>query len=111
MMNELLALAGPKIARADLFKSGLEISLGRQNVVLTPDMATRNLKMRLAVPNLLVGLWVQLADALSRQPEFRICQHCKDWFEAGSRERRADAKFCSDEHRIEFNSLKRKKKG
>jgi len=38
----------------------------------------------------------------------RACAHCGAMFEAGrGAGRRADAKFCSDEHRVAFNSLKR----
>jgi hypothetical protein len=60
--------------------------------------------------DLLGGLWLQLALKLSGQTTVRACLHCGHWFEAGIRSgRRADAKFCSDEHRITFNSLKRTK--
>jgi hypothetical protein len=60
--------------------------------------------------DLLGGLWIQLALKLSGQTTIRPCLHCGHWFEAGIRSgRRADAKFCSDEHRIAFNSLKRTK--
>jgi hypothetical protein len=39
------------------------------------------------------------------------CWHCDIWFAAGRRtKRRLDAKFCCDEHRIEFNSLRRRSK-
>jgi hypothetical protein len=62
-------------------------------------------------PNtLLDGLWLQFAQAMTRGTQIRTCMHCADLFEAGlGTGRRLDAKFCSDEHRIAFNSLKRSK--
>jgi hypothetical protein len=62
-------------------------------------------------PNsLLDALWLQFGEAVTRGAQIRACQHCGRWFETGAGTgRRADAKFCSDEHRIAFNSLKRSK--
>jgi hypothetical protein len=58
---------------------------------------------------LLDGLWLQLGQALSSGASIRKCLQCGSWFPAGHGSgRREDAKFCSDEHRILFNSLKRK---
>jgi len=60
-------------------------------------------------PNtLLDALWLQFGQALTSGSQIRQCQHCADWFEAGrGTGRRLDAKFCCDEHRTAFNSLKR----
>jgi hypothetical protein len=59
---------------------------------------------------LIDGLWLQFAQAVTRGVQMRTCMHCGDLFEAGlGTGRRLDAKFCSDEHRIAFNSLKRSK--
>ena len=59
---------------------------------------------------LLDALWLQLGQALTVSAKIRQCEHCGNWFEAGrGTGRRLDAKFCSDEHRIAFNSLKRSK--
>lgn len=56
------------------------------------------------------ALWLQFGQAMMRGAQLRACLHCADWFEAGvGTGRRADAKFCSDEHRVAFNSLKRSK--
>jgi hypothetical protein len=62
-------------------------------------------------PNtLLDAIWLQFGEAVTRGAQLRACQHCGAWFEAGTGTgRRADARFCSDEHRIAFNSLKRSK--
>lgn len=60
-------------------------------------------------PNTLLDvLWLQFGQAITRGAQLRACHHCGLWFETGTGTgRRADAKFCSDEHRIAFNSLKR----
>jgi hypothetical protein len=68
------------------------------------------LRLRIVPRDLLSALWLQLAFKLSGKEKLRACLHCGDWFEAGAGTgRRADAKFCSDEHRVEFNSHKRSK--
>jgi hypothetical protein len=60
-------------------------------------------------PNtLLDALWLQFGQEVTRGVKMQTCQHCGAWFQAGAGTgRRADAKFCSDEHRVTFNSLKR----
>jgi hypothetical protein len=58
------------------------------------------------------ALWLQFGQAVTRGDQLRACLRCGDWFEAGvGTGRRADAKFCCDEHRKAFNSLKRSKRG
>ncbi len=72
------------------------------------DPLVRTLKWELRPKALLDALWLQLGQALTSDVQIRQCEHCGDWFEAGrGTGRRQDAKFCSDEHRIAFNSLKR----
>jgi hypothetical protein len=57
---------------------------------------------------LLDALWLQLGQALTGRALIRQCEQCRTWFEAGrGTGRRADAKFCSEEHKILFHSLKR----
>jgi hypothetical protein len=68
------------------------------------------LQLRILPKNLLSALWVQLAETLAGGAKIRSCTHCGQWFEAGpGTGRRLDAKFCSEEHQIHFNSLKRSK--
>jgi hypothetical protein len=52
------------------------------------------------------ALWLQFGQAVTAGIRVRSCLRCGTWFEAGT-DRRADAKFCSDAHRMSFNSLKR----
>jgi hypothetical protein len=69
--------------------------------------------LRITPKNLLGGLWLQLAAmAIGGERAIRACNFCGDLFEAGrGTRRRLDAKFCSDEHRIRYNSLKRSEGG
>lgn len=59
---------------------------------------------------LMDALWLQFAQFLVGDQQLRTCKHCGTIFEAGrGTGRRLDAQFCSDEHRISFNSLRRSK--
>ena len=79
--------------------------LNRLNASIVTDNGRMRLKVRPEC--LLDALWLQLAQAKS-VTNFRECLHCHGSFIAGGgADRRADAKFCSDECRIEFNSRKR----
>ncbi len=72
------------------------------------DPLDKTLKWELRPRTLLDALWLQFGQALTSGIQIRQCEHCGDFFEAGrGTGRRLDAKFCSDEHRIDFNSLKR----
>jgi hypothetical protein len=79
-------------------------------VTMVWDPTTKSLRWSFSPDTLLDALWVQFGQAVTRGAQIRSCQHCGAWFEAGiGTGRRADAKFCTDEHRIAFNSLKRSK--
>src|SRR5262249_45975617 len=94
-----------EMAKAD---SIVAMSLHKLNV----SIVTENGRMRLKVSPacLLDALWLQLVQA-SGSGSFRECAKCHRPFVAGVRgNRRADARFCSDECRIEFNSLQRSRK-
>jgi hypothetical protein len=109
-MREFLGYAG---GDKRLLARGIEAQiapLGQLDVALVLDPATTTPKLRLSPSNLRDALWLQFGQALSGGASLRQCQHCGGWFETGVRAgRRRDAKFCSDEHRVAFNSLKRSK--
>ena len=87
------------------FQSGQSVSL---DAMVIWDPATNSPKWELRPKSLLDALWLQLGQALAVGAKIRQCEHCGDWFEAGrGTGRRLDAKFCSDEHRVLYNSLKR----
>jgi len=59
---------------------------------------------------LLDGLWLQFGQAITRGAGLQTCRLCREWFEVGyPSDRRLDSKFCCDEHRVQYNSLKRSK--
>jgi hypothetical protein len=65
-------------------------------------------KLQFTVSNLLTALWFQVGQSLAGGINLRKCQHCHALFEVGpGTGRRLDAKFCSDNHRVDFNSRKR----
>jgi len=97
--------AAEEMAKADSIAA---MTLNRLNVSIVND----NGRMRLEVSPacLLDALWLELAQA-SGSGRLRECGNCRKPFVAGPRgNRRADARFCSDKCRIEFNSLLRSRK-
>src|SRR5215472_6002697 len=77
-------------------------------VRLVGDPGVNSLRLRLRPRSLLDALWLQLGLKLSGGGAIRECELCGGWFEAGpGTGRRLDAKFCSDAHRVTFNSLQR----
>jgi hypothetical protein len=84
-------------------------SLGEIGLI---DDSNRGLCLTLTASSLLNAMWLQLATKISGGAKFHSCElaTCGMPFEVGSVfGRRADARFCSDPHRIEFNSRKRSK--
>jgi hypothetical protein len=79
--------------------------LNRLNASIVADR-NGGIRLKISPACLLDALWLQLAQEKSAT-KFRECQQCNNPFMAGVGARRADAKFCSDKCRIEFNSLKR----
>ena len=81
---------------------------GKLSAWLAPDPTTGAWKLKLQPPSLLDAIWLQFGQAVTGDADLRFCAQCGNPFEAGGRSgRRADAKFCSDECRINYNSLKR----
>jgi hypothetical protein len=72
------------------------------------DPVEQKPRMRLVAHTLVTVLWARLFQALLSGLVIRRCAQCNKLFTAGTGTgRRLDAKFCSDEHRVLFNSLKR----
>jgi hypothetical protein len=82
-------------------------------MVLSPPLNARIIteqgKMRLEVgpSSLIDALWLQLVQSQSQPSHFKECEQCGEAFMVGPGARRADARFCCDEHRVKFNSLER----
>jgi hypothetical protein len=97
-----------KTAMGDIVVPGGVPLPGKLRAWLAPDPTTGAWRMKLQPPSLLDAIWLQLGQAITSNADLRSCAHCGNWFQAGGRSgRRADAKFCSDECRIDFNSLRR----
>jgi hypothetical protein len=97
--------AAEEMAKAE---SSAAMTLNRLNVSIVNDSGRMRLKVSPAC--LLDALWLQLAQA-SGSGRLRECGKCRKLFVGGVRgNRRADARFCSDKCRIEFNSLQRSRK-
>ena len=92
----------------DLIVGSQGLPLTDIEVALVMDPASKMPRLEMVPKSLLSALWMQFGQSISPGANIRRCQHCRALFEAGvGTGRRKDAKFCSDEHRITFNSLKR----
>jgi hypothetical protein len=99
---------GDRAHRAKLIAQLQVNPFAELEVTLDLDSGSEDLKLRLRPTSLLDAVWLQAVQHLSSGATLRQCQHCAQWFEVGpGTSRRLDAKFCSDQHRISFNSLKR----
>ena len=105
-------LAGDKsrlIERIGQEQSG--ISLRDVPARLTLDRATKKPRLEFTPRSLLDALWMQFGESASGNATFHQCLYCGKHFLAGTgTDRRADAKFCSPEHKRTFHSLNRSKK-
>ncbi len=82
------------------------IPLNKLNVWVLADHKG-GMRVRVSPACLLDALWLELARSKSVMA-FHECLQCERSFMVGKgTERRADAKFCSDECRIKYNSLQR----
>jgi hypothetical protein len=85
------------------------IPLSGMNAAVVWNKNTKVPRLRFSPRNLLDALWMQLAYGLSSGVCARECRQCGAIFTAGpGTPRRGDAEFCSHEHQILFNSLKRR---
>jgi hypothetical protein len=108
MRDLFIFSTGDRASRAEIIATAQINPIAEMEVTLGLDAGTRDLKLRLQPTSLLDALWLQAAQHLSGGATVRQCQQCAEWFEVGpGTGRRLDAKFCSDQHRISFNSLKR----
>ena len=90
------------------FKSNGMVSTYLGQLRLVPD---KELGARFEIKpiGLMEALWLQLGQVLASNIKLSTCLQCGRLFEIGRGSgRRADAKFCSDEHRTLYHSLNRK---
>ena len=100
--KEIAKLLGPK---------GLPLGdgpIGDVKAIIVFDSVTEKPRLQFIPRNLLNAIWLQLGEHLGGNLNLIECRLCGKMFERGvGTTRRADAEFCSDQHRIEFNSKKR----
>lgn len=100
------AAGGPK--GSAILVEAQSAPLASMNATLVLDPVTRRPKLKILPVSLLDTLWLSLAQDLSQQGNLRICAQCGEPFRTGpGTGRRLDAKFCSEQHKIAFHSLKR----
>src|SRR5262249_45479874 len=84
------------------------IRLSGVEVRLIFDEQAQALRTLQITHDLATALWLRLIVWLESDVILRRCGHCHAIFTAGTGTGRdSKARFCSDEHRIRFNSLKR----
>ena len=112
-MREWLSYLAGKNSRL-VERMGLEqggIRLSDATVRLTLDMETNRPRLEFSPSSLLGALWAQFGASVSGNATFHLCLHCGKHFLSGTgTDRRADAKFCSREHKVAFHSLNRSRK-
>jgi hypothetical protein len=97
--------------RVALLNDGDGISCANAHVFLAVNQVTGRPQLKFKVNDLAHALLLEFGQALANGEEVRQCAFCGEWFDAGpSAKRRRGTKFCSDEHRIAFNSQKRTKR-
>jgi hypothetical protein len=117
-MRSLIALAdrNPKkiasIYESSLREAGRSNDIGEVDIIPDP---VKGVRVRIRIGSLIVGMEYQFALELlkTRSGDIRLreCEYCGDWFATGQGTgRRLDSTFCSDQHRIDFNSRKRSRK-
>lgn len=85
--------------------------LGTLDLALKPNFRAKRMEMWSVPKDLITLIWIQFGTAVTGGVRITACEHCSSLFESGpGTGRRLDAQFCSDEHRIAFNSLKRSRK-
>jgi len=72
------------------------------------DEQAQTLRTEQIVKDLSTALWLRQLEIMGSDTLMRRCGHCGAWFTAGmGTGRHLNARFCTDAHRIAFNSLKR----
>lgn len=110
-MADLLEMLARAKKPGSLLNQWVDIQLPPVSVTVIADQESKRIRLRMSPPTLLSAIWLDLAQRLSGSRQLRACQHCGQWFEVGQGTgRRLDARFCRDEHRVAFNSLRRSTK-
>jgi hypothetical protein len=94
------------------FTGGGVYDLAAMRAFLIVDRKSKELRVRLSPSSLLAALWLQLGQDFEGGASVKACRECGSLFRVGGGTgRRLDADFCSDKHRITYNSRNRSRKG
>jgi hypothetical protein len=94
-------------ARASIVAQAVERYRSVHRFEVMPDKR-KGVRLVVVPKSLLDLLRLQLVQMLIGSPSYSECGYCGEFFAKGvGTARRADAEFCSDDHRIKFNSRKR----
>jgi hypothetical protein len=108
LRDVFLFASGDRARRAAIIADLQANPFAELEVTLELDPGSEDPKLRFRPTSLLDALWLQAVQHISTGSSMRQCVHCSAWFEVGpGTGRRLDAKFCSDQHRVAFNSLRR----
>jgi hypothetical protein len=106
--DEIPLLLDEAASMGACFKSRGRHSKMTADLTATLSIKKGDVSVYITPVRLLDALWLQLGQALAECSEWKKCLHCGDEFPVGGTSgRRIDAKFCTDECRIKFNSLER----
>jgi len=113
LMNEILEAVRsgpPRLSDELLDRLSMRASASNLRSLIW-DPVAKKLAWQFETHCLIHALWGQLAQAGTRGDHLRMCEYCGAWFKVGTGgSRRADAKFCSDEHRAAFNNRARSRR-
>jgi hypothetical protein len=85
----------------------LDLVLTRLDLVLIRAGSSKS-RMQIVPRTLLSLMYLQLAQSLAGERPVRRCKHCDELFEVGpGTGRKSDSKYCTKEHQVLYNSLKR----
>lgn len=89
-------------------KEAFDVTLTHITAALSFRKGGKGYLFRLTPKTLSHALWLQLWLQKASGSDIYQCQLCHQWFERGAGAgRRAGAIYCSDKHRIQFNSTQR----
>jgi hypothetical protein len=110
-MHDYIVAAGATGRMADLMgREGME--LPGIHAAIVWNKTSKMPSIRVTPRSLLQALWVQLSFGLSSGVSARECNYCGVIFTAGpGTGRRGDSQYCSKDHQILNNSLKRSLRG
>jgi hypothetical protein len=73
---------------------------GKVHLRLLYDVEERHLRLNPVPEDLITALWLQFAEAVANDRNYRQCQECGAWFEISPEVARTNRRFCADACRL-----------